>query len=227
MTAARFARPTTTARGAGPCRPVSATRQRRKPPFAQISGPVNAIPPTRTTTASLDAIERWPRSPDRRSRRRLDDDLDHHSFYTGPLRWLPVADAGDRSRSRPLSGIVGRSVRAWRVRADVGSADCQCPRDPTPMSRPSGLRTVCPACAGSTRVAVSSPVLRDGKSDGDRSACVRRPSSRAISPWSCATSSRQIASPSPLPSITGMLVAGQAEEGLEHPVEGLGGNAWP
>ena len=32
-----------------------------------------------------------------RSSRRLDDDLDHHSFHTGPLRWLPVADATDDS----------------------------------------------------------------------------------------------------------------------------------
>ena len=32
-----------------------------------------------------------------RSRRRNDDDLDHHSFHTGSLRWLPVADANDDS----------------------------------------------------------------------------------------------------------------------------------
>ena len=29
-----------------------------------------------------------------------DDDLDHHSFHTSPLRWLPVADATDDSTTQ-------------------------------------------------------------------------------------------------------------------------------
>jgi len=69
-------------------------RQRRKPPFAQISGPVNTIPPIDDDDDDRAARGRSDgRDPKAgRPARRFDDDLDHHSFYTGPLGWLPVAD---------------------------------------------------------------------------------------------------------------------------------------
>jgi hypothetical protein len=67
-----------------------ATRPRRKPPFAQISGQVDVVPPIQ------DGRERASRKRrdvgTNRSDRRADDDLDHHSFNTDTLRWVPVAD---------------------------------------------------------------------------------------------------------------------------------------
>jgi len=69
-------------------------RQRRKPPFAHISGPVNTIPP-------IDDDNDDGRDPKAdRAGRRFDDDLDHHSFYTGPLGWLPVAEGTGAGTSR-------------------------------------------------------------------------------------------------------------------------------
>jgi hypothetical protein len=70
-------------------------RPRRKPPFAQISGQVDALPsaapPDGTDTEESGGVDRKRRS--RRAGSSFDDDLDHHSFQTSPLRWLPVADA--------------------------------------------------------------------------------------------------------------------------------------
>jgi hypothetical protein len=62
-------------------------RGKRKPPFAQISGPTDPVPPMREDDDFVP-----PPRHDRRRRRALDDP-DHHAFYNGPLRWLPVADA--------------------------------------------------------------------------------------------------------------------------------------
>jgi len=75
-------------------------RPRRKPPFAHISGPVNAIPPIDDgDDASPEQSDgRDPKAG--RSGRRFDQDLDHHSFYTGPLGWLPVADGTGTDPSR-------------------------------------------------------------------------------------------------------------------------------
>jgi hypothetical protein len=70
-----------------------ATRERRKPPFAQISDKVEVVPPIQ------DGVDRAPASRNRRKTRidgtgrGADDVSDHHSFNAGPLRWLPVADA--------------------------------------------------------------------------------------------------------------------------------------
>jgi hypothetical protein len=70
------------------------TRPRRKTPFAQISGPVTALPAAGDDDAAdTGSTKQNRRSTTDRSRRQLDDDLDHHSFHSGPLQWLPVADA--------------------------------------------------------------------------------------------------------------------------------------
>ena len=67
-----------------------ATRPRRKPPFAQISGQVDVVPPIQDGRASASRKRRDVGT--NRSDRHADDDLDHHSFNTGTLRWVPVAD---------------------------------------------------------------------------------------------------------------------------------------
>jgi len=75
-------------------------RPRRKPPFAHISGSVNSIPPIDDDNAALRDQNDGRDPKGGRSGRRLDDDLDHHSFYTGPLGWLPVADETGAGTSR-------------------------------------------------------------------------------------------------------------------------------
>jgi hypothetical protein len=65
------------------------SRKGRKPPVARIPGRVEVDPPVNEddlgssseSTSQLD-----------NSSQRLGEDLDHHSFYSGPLRWLPVAE---------------------------------------------------------------------------------------------------------------------------------------
>jgi hypothetical protein len=69
-------------------------KQRRKPPFAQISsGPAETQAPSDDDTKSTPASRTNRSAKTGQSRRANDDDLDHHSFHTGSLRWLPVADA--------------------------------------------------------------------------------------------------------------------------------------
>jgi len=75
-------------------------RPRRKPPFAQISGPVNTIPPIDDDDAAPRDETDGRDAKSGRSGRRVDQDLDHHSFYTGPVGWLPVADGTDAGTSR-------------------------------------------------------------------------------------------------------------------------------
>jgi len=75
-------------------------RQRRKPPFAEISGQVKSVAPTDDIDgAELDQSDGRDRSTGR-SRRRLEDDLDHHSVYNGPLSWRPVTDGPGDQTSR-------------------------------------------------------------------------------------------------------------------------------
>ena len=68
-----------------------AARQRRKPPFAQISGQVNVLPPIQDDDGRAAESRDGSDAKTYRSGRPFDHDLDHHSFYTGVLRWLPVA----------------------------------------------------------------------------------------------------------------------------------------
>jgi len=73
-------------------------RQRRKAPFAQISGQVDALP-------SLDDNNDSPKRKTRAKRnskadrpgQAFDDVIDHHSYQPGPLHWNPVARADDDS----------------------------------------------------------------------------------------------------------------------------------
>jgi hypothetical protein len=76
-------------------------RGRRKPPFAQISGPKDSVPPMQEDDDPAPPAGNRRGAGADRSRRRIDDDLDHHSFYSGPIRWLPVADG----MSTPASTI--------------------------------------------------------------------------------------------------------------------------
>jgi hypothetical protein len=72
------------------------TRRRRKPPVARIPGQIDA-PADRDDETSPEP-NADPRAD--RSSLRLDDDLDHHTFYPGPLRWTPSARGADAPTSR-------------------------------------------------------------------------------------------------------------------------------
>ena len=69
-----------------------ATRPRRKPPFAQISGQADVVPPIQDGKESTAGSRKRRAVGTNRSGRVDDDALDHHSFQTSPFRWLPVAD---------------------------------------------------------------------------------------------------------------------------------------
>lgn len=72
-------------------------RPRRKPPVARIPGQMTPAAPLRDDeegTSTLGPPQTAPASdedPDQVGLR-LDDDLDHHSTYRGPLRWSPRSD---------------------------------------------------------------------------------------------------------------------------------------
>jgi hypothetical protein len=70
-----------------------ASRPRRKTPFAQISGPVNLPPATQDDDHPAVDSRKNRDTRTNRSTDQLDDTLDHHSFHSGPLQWLPVAGA--------------------------------------------------------------------------------------------------------------------------------------
>jgi len=74
-------------------------RQRRKPPFAKISGQLGVLPPEEDDDGSAAQSRKARDSKADRARRLFDDDLDHHSYHNGPLRWLPVAQGGGASQS--------------------------------------------------------------------------------------------------------------------------------
>lgn len=74
-----------------------ATRQHRKPPFAQISGKFDDVPPIQDGKGPAAGSRKRRDSGTNRSSRLDDDALDHHSFQTSPFRWLPVAGANDDS----------------------------------------------------------------------------------------------------------------------------------
>jgi hypothetical protein len=74
-----------------------AERQRRKPPFAQISGQVDALPSADDDASSKRKSRARRNSNTDRSGQGFDDVLDHHSYHSGQLRWNPVARADDDS----------------------------------------------------------------------------------------------------------------------------------
>jgi hypothetical protein len=67
-----------------------ATPKRRKLPVARIPGQIEAAPPGEEGEPSL-GPRALPDADADRSSLRLEDDLDHHTFYPGPLRWTPIA----------------------------------------------------------------------------------------------------------------------------------------
>jgi hypothetical protein len=78
-----------------------ATPKKRKLPVARIPGQIEAAPSGEEGEPAL-GPHPIPDADANRSSLRLDDDLDHHTFYFGPLRWTPIA-------SRP--GDSGSQVR--------------------------------------------------------------------------------------------------------------------
>jgi hypothetical protein len=74
-----------------------ATRPRRKPPFAQISGKVDDVPPIQESKGSTAGSRKRRDAGTSRSGRLEDDGLDHQSFQASPFKWLPVAGANDDS----------------------------------------------------------------------------------------------------------------------------------
>ena len=80
-------------------RTLPAGRKRRKPPVARIPGQFTPAapdrgeedegmlgPPQGSTGAGADGDQVG---------LRFDDDVDHHSTYTGPLKWAPIAGSGN------------------------------------------------------------------------------------------------------------------------------------
>ncbi len=76
-----------------------ASTKKRKLPVARIPGQIEAAPPGEADEPSL-GPHPIPDPDTDRSSLRLDDDLDHHTFYTGPLRWTPIASRPGDSGSQ-------------------------------------------------------------------------------------------------------------------------------
>jgi hypothetical protein len=72
-----------------------AERARRKPPFAQISGQVDALPSVDDDNASKRKSRGKRSTKTDRSSQGFDDVLDRQSYHSGSLRWNPVARADD------------------------------------------------------------------------------------------------------------------------------------
>ena len=80
-------------------------RKRRKAPFARIPGQFSPAAPERDQDADAEDEQGMLGPPqsapgsgsgEDQVGLRLDDDIDHHSGYTGPLKWAPIAGrAGD------------------------------------------------------------------------------------------------------------------------------------
>ncbi len=71
------------------------SRKRRKPPFAVIPGQVEIMPADKDDDTA--ARRRPARDSKSFSHPDADDDLDRHTYRSGTLRWLPVADSTDDS----------------------------------------------------------------------------------------------------------------------------------
>jgi hypothetical protein len=76
-----------------------AERQRRKPPFAQISGQVDALPSANDNDDSGSKRKSRAKRSTKTDRSGVgfDDVLDHHSYNNRSLRWNPVARTDDDS----------------------------------------------------------------------------------------------------------------------------------
>ncbi len=71
--------------------------KRRKAPVARIPGQIEPAPPGQDSQSEPESARPDPETD--RSSLRLEDDLDHHTFYAGPLRWTPIAKRADDSPS--------------------------------------------------------------------------------------------------------------------------------
>jgi hypothetical protein len=74
------------------------TRKRRKPPFAVIPGRVEIFPPEQDDGTASKSRSSGSTKSGRSSNLDADDDLNRHSYRSGTLRWLPVADGTVDSR---------------------------------------------------------------------------------------------------------------------------------
>jgi hypothetical protein len=70
-------------------RTLPAGRKGRKPPFAVIPGQVEIFPPVQDDDNASKPLSARDESFDRFDQK---DDLNRHSYQSGALRWLPVAD---------------------------------------------------------------------------------------------------------------------------------------
>jgi hypothetical protein len=77
--------------------PDGTRSRRRKTPFAQISGGGDSDAPIGVEDPPNGQPSESRGARARRSGRRVDGELDHHSYYTGPKSWLPVANGSDDS----------------------------------------------------------------------------------------------------------------------------------
>ncbi len=73
--------------------------KRRKPPVARIPGQIEPAPPGQESSFESETVVPSDTATDRSSLR-LDEDLDHHTFFAGPLQWTPVANRAGEPASQ-------------------------------------------------------------------------------------------------------------------------------
>ncbi len=92
------------AEGGGRARTLPAgqsNRKRRKPPFARIPGQFSpAAPEHDDEEGTLGPPQAAPAAGADQTGLRFDDELDHHTYYSGPMRWAPIAGRASDPSSR-------------------------------------------------------------------------------------------------------------------------------
>jgi hypothetical protein len=81
------------------------SRKRRKTPVARIPGQFTPAAPDREQGDEEETLGPPQSAPSGGTSSdqpglRLDDDVDHHTYYTGPLRWAPIAGGTGNSSSQ-------------------------------------------------------------------------------------------------------------------------------
>jgi hypothetical protein len=79
------------------------TRKRRKPPVARIPGQFSPAVPDGgqdEEEGTLGPPQAAPGAGADQTGLRFDDNLDHHTYYTGPMRWSPIAGRSGDAASR-------------------------------------------------------------------------------------------------------------------------------
>jgi hypothetical protein len=84
---------------------AQSTRKRRKQPVARIPGQFSPADPDRVQGGDEDGFGppqpmTSPGNEPDPSGTRIDDGLDHHTYYDGPLRWTPIASGTGNSGSQ-------------------------------------------------------------------------------------------------------------------------------